>query len=624
MSSLNLNYLKNYFVLFIFIYSIILISKFLFLLYLFDNFQSFNISELFYAILWGYKFDFALAAIFTFFSTLFDFNKKIFLFFIAILTTSLWLSQISDIFYFYEASRHTGYEVSDAAGDASGLIMTALSQHLIMSIFAFFTAITLILFLYKSIASTLSPIQINIYYIFKKLFLLLITIFFVRGMTQSIPLNPWQSNQIGDTKLSSLALNGTYNMLYAIANKKKQLTALKLPDLVNSNIQDEVKELYETKHIPYQTQLNKPNVVIYFLESWSGVNMKEYGFTQSDISTTPFYDKIIQQSIRPKAMIAAGHRTTEGIFASLTSYQNPLGKTIAKTQLQDYKYDSLINIFTNNGYESLFFQGTSKETSGTGSLTQSLGFTKSYGKRDIKKRIYEENYWGVQDPDLYNFVIETLEQTTKPFVLGINGATTHDHVIPNEIQSINFVANKNINDRLNALHFSDKALEDFTKKIQKLYPNTVFVFMADHCGGVSGSSFLNYMIPFAIYHKDLKPQYINSYLSQRDFAPSLLDIVLGDYRKYTDNFSGKSLFSDHGFFADYYHNGTLGWIENNNALEINTITNTYKCYDVSKYYDKEINCNNDIIAFRNKVLAFTKVSQKLLFQGKTNQFKEYK
>lgn len=624
MSSSNFNYLKNYFILFLTTYSIIVVSKFLFLFYLFDNFQNSTISELLYAVVWGYKFDFALAAVLTFFSTLFDFNKKMFLFCISIFTVTVWFSQISDIFYFYESSRHTGYEVADAVADASGLMMTALSQHLAMSIFAFFMAIVFILFVYKFIAPTLSSVKINRYYILKKLVLLLITVFFARGMTQSIPLNPWQSNQIGNTKLSSLALNGTYNMLYAIANKKKQLTPLKLPDLTHSNIQDEIKELYETKHTPYQTKLKQPNIVIYFLESWSAVNLKGYGLNQSNIATTPFYDAIVQKSIRPKAMIASGHRTTEGIFASLTSYQNPLGKTIAKTQLQDYKYDSLIDIFADNGYESMFFQGTSKETSGTGSLAQSLGFTKSYGKRDVKKRIYEENYWGVQDPDLYNFVIEKLEETTKPFVIGINGATTHDHVIPDTIQSIDFVANKSANDRLNALHFSDKALEDFTKEIQKIYPNTLFVFMADHCGGVSGSSFLNYMIPFAIYHKDLKPHYIDTYLSQRDFAPSVLDIALGDYRHYTDNFTGKSLFSDYGFFADYYHNGTLGWVENNKALEINTITDTYKCYDVSNYYDKEINCNNDSISFRNKVLAFTKVSQELLFQGKTNQFKEYK
>lgn len=161
-------------------------------------------------------------------------------------------------------------------------------------------------------------------------------------------------------------------------------------------------------------------------------------------------------------------------------------------------------------------------------------------------------------------------------------------------------------------------------KMEKTYPNTLFVFLADHCGGVKGSSFLNYMIPFAIYHKDLKEQYLDTYLSQRDVAPTILDATLGEYKKYTNNFSGKSLFSDQNFFADYYHNGTLGWIEGQKALELNTITNQYKCYDLSNYKDKEIQCTEGIISFKYKSLSFTTISQNLLFKGKTDELKEYK
>ena len=460
---------------------------------------------------------------------------------------------------------------------------------------------------------------------FKKLLLVILTLFFVRGMTQSIPLNPWQSNQIGDSKLATLSINGTYNTIYSLMNKSKELKPLQLPKLDENTEKETLKKLYQSKYTPYSTNLKQPNVVIFFLESWSGVNMKSYGFNKSNIIPTPFFDEILKDSIRPKAMIAGGHRTTEGIFSSLCSYQNPLGKTIAKTQLQDYTYPSLIDILVQNGYQSTFFQGSSKETSGTGSFVQSIGFQESYGKNDVLIRAYEENYWGVHDPDLYNFTLEKITTMKKPFVIGINGATTHDDKIPKGIEKIDFVKDEKFNNQLNALHFSDIALKNFVQTIQKKYPNTIFVFVADHCGGVKGSNFENYMIPFALYNKDLQPKYYDVYLSQRDLAPTVLDAVFGNYKNYTKDFSGKSLLSDSEFFADYYHNGILGWIRQNNAIEINIATQDTKCYDISDFKDKEITCTNTMLPnLKNEILSFTNISQKLLFNGKVNLLQTYK
>ena len=617
----KLNFLKNYFYILIVSCIIVVISKFIFLLYLNENFISIDISSSIYAIFWGYKFDLALASIVTFIITLFDFHKKSIVMVSSTLISIVFLSQISDIMYFNESSRHMGYEVSDAVTDAYGLIMTALSQHSFLSISSLLLSLLLFIFIYKISNTILSKITLTKFYILQKLLLLIFTIFFARGMFQGIPLNPWQSNQIGDAKLAALALNGSYNALYSILNKSKKLKPLNLPKLKEGIIKKELNQIYNSKYMPYKTNLNKPNIVFFFLESWSAVNIKSYGFNKV---TTPFYEEILEKSIRPKGMMAGGHRTTEGMFSTLVSYPNPLGKTIAKTQLQNFEYTSIVDILNQDGYKSAFFQGSSKETSGTGSFAQKLGFENSYGKRDIKERKYEENYWGVHDTDLYNFTLKNLSNTKQPFVIGINGATTHDDKIPPGIKKINFVKDDKINNQLNALHFSDTALKEFVTKIQSLYPNTLFVFVADHCGGVKGSSFENYLIPFAIYHKDLKPKYYDIYLSQRDIAPAVLDLVFGDYKSITNNFTGKSLLSDNEFYADYYHNGILGWIEDNISLEINIATNRYKCYDVSDFDTNEINCTNDIMKFKNRALSFTNISQNLLFNGSVNEFKKFK
>jgi len=552
------NFLKNYFLLFILSYSVIILSKFIFALYLHDNFTTYSFSELSYAIFWGYRFDFASAGVIAFVATLFDFHKNTMLVLASFLPTALFFNQLSDILYFHEASRHIGYEITDALVDAKSLFMTAFSQHTMFTLFALVLGALLFVSLFKYLR--LSAVPLNKTYILKKLFLIALTIFFIRGMTQHIPLNPWQANQIGDSKLASLALNATYNVVYSLANKKKKQQKVKLPIVPKETIKESFQKLYpkESSQMNFPLVKTKPNVVFFFLESWSATHMKPYGFAQT---TTPNFDALLQKSIRPTLMIAGGHRTTEGMFTTLASLQNPLGKSVAKTQLQSFKYSSIIDTLNKEGYSSAFFQGTSKETSGTGSFGQSLGFKQNYGKRDVKERKYEENYWGVQDPDLYNFASQKLQTTLKePFVIAINGASTHDIKIPKDIQKIDFVKDKFLNDQLNALHFADMALGSFIAKIEKKHPNTIFVLFADHCGGGLSDSFKNYQIPFAIYSKKwVKPHNYHVTLSQRDIAPTLHDIMLSDYQKSTIPFTGKSLVRENSnYFADYYYNGILG------------------------------------------------------------------
>jgi phosphoglycerol transferase MdoB-like AlkP superfamily enzyme len=616
------NYLKKFFSVFFVAYFIVLITKILFLYYLKDTFASFSIQETLSAIFWGYKFDFASASVVAFLATFFDLNRKAFATVTSLLLVMLFFIQVGDILYFDESSRHIGYEITDTFTDANSLFMTAYSQHTAFTILAMVIGLALFMGSFRWFLKS-DLIEFNRYYLLKKLSLVLLTIFFIRGMTQHIPLNPWQSNQIGDSKLAMLSLNAVYNVVYVLSNSKKKLQPIALPQVSNEIQNEAFKALYgDETNSTFEPFKEKPNVVFLFLESWSAVNMKSYGYEHE---TTPFYDALLKKSVRPKAMMAGGHRTTEGLFATLTSLQNPLGKSVAKTNLQSFKYNSIVDVLVKNSrYSSAFFQGSSKETSGTGSLAQALGFQGSYGKRDVEKRLYEENYWGIHDFDLYNFTLEKVEQMKKPFVIGINGATTHDDKTPNGVEKLKFVDNERKNAQLNALYFSDKALGEFVVSVEKKYPNTLFVLFADHCGGVKGSSFENYLIPFALYHKDLDAKFYDVFLSQRDIAPMVYDLVYGDYHESNLSFSGKSLFTDEKFFADYYHNGVLGWVEGDEVVEVNIATNQESCYKIINFKDQEQKCEDDIMAKKNRAFSFTNVSQKLLFSGETEKFKAYR
>ncbi|MEE9444054.1 MAG: sulfatase-like hydrolase/transferase [Cocleimonas sp.] len=612
---------KSYAALFLLAYSIIITTKLVFVFYLRDYFAGYATDTLIETVFLGFRFDFALSATLAFIATLFDWNKKAFLSVSLTLLLGVFLLQLSDIIYFNESSRHIGYEIKDALTDNVSLFMTAYNQHRGFTLAGLALIPLSLLFIFSILKTHTKAISFSKAYLPLKFLLLLLSVFFIRGMFNGIPLTPWQASQIGDQKLSAVSLNASYNVLYSLANSDSEISSSKVISISDADIATAFKQIYDHPQKIVTQHLNKPNIVFLFLESWNAIDLKSYGFKQT---TTPYFDSLLKKSVRPKGMIAGGHRTTEGLFTSLTSYQNPLGRSVAKTNLQDYSYASIVDILNKDNYSSVFFQGTAKETSGTGAFVQKLGFKQSYGKADIEQRIYSENAWGVYDQDLYNFALKKVAQLKPPFVIGINGATTHDHQIPKRIKQQPFSDDKHLNDKLNALNFSDVALKEFIEKTESLYPNTLFVLLADHCGSVKGSAFENYLIPFALYHKNLKPEYYDFFVSQRDVVPTVLDLLYGDYRIINNSFTGKSLISDSNFVADYYHNGLLGWVKENKALEINIHTQEKHCYAITDFNTQKSPCDDDFLALTKQVLAFTNISQHLLLSGKTDDFSDYK
>ncbi len=579
-------------------------------------FSPIEISQILKSLIFGLRFDLAVASTIALISLFFSNSLRYMSLMSASLISALLLLQLGDLLYFAESARHISYEIVNISGDSKALFLTALSQHTAFIIIAILASIRLWFLLRSIFMKILTPIPIDIYYPFYLLILIIISIFFIRGMFAHIPLNPWQSSQIGNEKLATIALNGSYSALYALANSNKTISNRFTTE--PNNATDTLLEIYKNSS-DYNYKPLKRNIVIVFLESWSATHMKPYG---SRVSATPFFDSLLDRSLRPLGAIAGGHRTTEGLFATLVSAQNPLGRSVAKTPLQEHNYHSLVEILNSNGYSSAFFQGTAKETSGTGAFVQSLGFAQSFGKEDIKTREFKENSWGVHDLDLYRFVLSKTDTLKEPFILGINNASTHDIELPDGIVAQKFDSDKMLNARLNILHFSDAALKQFVEQILKRYSDTLFVFVADHCGGGINSNFLNYLVPLSFYGKNITPRLIDEFVSQRDIAPTIIDLTLGDYRLIAPNFSGKSLLRDSNFTADYYHNGIHGWVRDKKTVEFNN--NSTNCYDVSEFQPKAIKCDRGLLEYKNEYNAYTFISQKLLFDNSLDQFSRYR
>lgn len=580
----------------------------------------FSAMERAYALIWGYRFDIAVSAMAAMAATLFDWQGKTFRLVSGLLLAGIVILQLSDILYFANSGRHIGYEIRDLMNDAGSLFFTAWGQQKAFTLMTLLMFPIMLLGFYKIPGRWLHTIRADRFWLFKKGLLIFLSAFLIRGLFAPIPLTPWQAIEIGNEKLATIAMNGAYGALYSLLNRKGQLQPRSVGEQDEGSIASAFAEIYDDQAV-LQRAPQATNVVFLFLESWNANNMQPYGYARQ---TTPFFDSILQKSLRPKAGIAGGIRTTEGMFSILASYQNPLGASVAKTQLQDHPYKTIVHLLTEHHYSSAFFQGTSKETSGTGAFAQKLGFKQSYGKADVVERQYENNDWGVYDQDLYRFVLSTLDDMKPPFVIGVNGATTHDDKLPEGIQPQNFAKDDALNRRLNALHFSDAALKGFMAAVEKRFPDTLFVLLADHSNRVVVSRFERFLIPFAIYGKGVQARYVDTYASQRDVAPTVVDILLGDYQKWLPNATGKSLLSSQHLAADYYHNGVLGWVEGRAAIEYIAPTERLDCYDVSSFKPQPVVCQALHERLKARAIAFTSVSQTLLFAGNTQAFRRYR
>ncbi len=572
--------------------------------------------ELLLTLLWGIRFDLALAAPLSLLATLgawliFRLRRGGYagaLRWCAYpLIAALVLLQGADLLYFDEAGRHMGYELKEGINSGGALAASALETYLGTVLWALVLMLPLWLIAWRLLRAQSDPRGWQVEW--QLPLILVLSVILTRGGLQSVPLEPLHAQQIGEPHHASLALNGAYNALFSSVTPYSVNPLFAEAPGAEERLQ--VSSLYaEAAVLPEANGLDDANIVLLFLESWSGAYMQSYGY---ELPTTPIFDQLRRQGLSARGLLAGGHRTTEGMFATLCSAQNPLGQTVAQSQLQSYSYRCLPHVLRERGRSSAFFQSTLKNTSGTGAFAQLLGFEESYGIEEMPAPTMGLNSWGQHDPDLYRFALQHMRAMPQPFLVGINTNSTHDALLPDSA-SRPFSGHGGIDDYLNTLHFADAALGDFIQALHAdpALANTIVVLVADHAGRTPPGGYQSYLVPFAILAPGLEPRELESVLSQRDIAPTLLQLM---GLPVPPQFSGRAGGSG---FADYYHHGWLGWVEDERLLEVPLQgANGLRCFDLARdpAQQRPLACSDVDEAMAQRARAFSHLSQWRLFAG---------
>ncbi|PZU85143.1 MAG: sulfatase [Chryseobacterium sp.] len=327
------------------------------------------------------------------------------------------------------------------------------------------------------------------------------------------------------------------------------------------------------------TTVQRPNVIMITMESFSADFMKTFGNSQG---ITPVLDSLANESVLFTNMYSTGTRTVRGMEALSLAIPPTPGNSIVRRKNNDH-LTTIGSIFSHQGYDTSFFYGGDGYFDNMNKYFGDNGYAiidrnrNAFAKENYHaprtsiedRNVTFENAWGICDEDLYNEVIRKSDEqykTGKPFYDFVMTTSNHrPFTYPDGKIDI-----PSGSGREGAVKYTDYAIGAFLKKIKNKpwYKNTVIVIVADHCASSAGKNEIDiskYHIPALIVNlQDRQSLKINKMCSQIDLYPTLFNLLGWNY---TSNLYGKNVLSDSyipRIFVGTYQK--LAYMENDNLV----------------------------------------------------------
>lgn len=245
------------------------------------------------------------------------------------------------------------------------------------------------------------------------------------------------------------------------------------------------------------------NVVFVFLESTRASATTPYN---EELATTPFMQKLAEQSLLAENAHAVVPHTTKALTASHCGITPSLSMQNVETEPGAIPARCLPELLGEQGYDTAFFQSATEEFEDRRQLVKNLGYREFYPLEKLPKRDFEEvNYFGYEDDVMLGPSEEWLSHRDGPFMASyLTVGTHHDYNVPEGFQKQKFVEDEEFNDYLNTIRYQDAFLKKLFEQYKRLglYENTVFVVVGDHGEGFGEHGL--YQHDNTIYEEGLK------------------------------------------------------------------------------------------------------------------------
>jgi phosphoglycerol transferase MdoB-like AlkP superfamily enzyme len=306
----------------------------------------------------------------------------------------------------------------------------------------------------------------------------------------------------------------------------------------------------------------RPNVVLIILESWSADLVNELGGARG---ITPEFSKLAGEGLLFDSIYASGARSEQGMASVFGGFPAHPISSITVQPDKFVKLPSLVKEFKKQGYSSSFYFGGQLIYGNIKGYIFFNGFDQIMEGKDFPSSI-PRGKLGIHDEYTLSYMVNDLKNFKQPFFASLFTVSTHspwDQPYPKPL-----TWGDNEREYINAALYTDHSLGEFISnaKKQPWYPNTLFIFVADH----SHNSYRNWhpqtreyhKIPLLIYGEVLKEEFRGKRWhmlgNQHDIAATLLAQV----KLKSDSFHySKNLLNPHSRkFAYYSTDDGVGWI----------------------------------------------------------------
>jgi len=509
-----------------------------------------------------------------------------------------------DIEYFkFTQKRSTSdfFQLMSLGNDAKNIIPQYLKDYWPITLFS----IIQIYLLLKIKEIPNNKFSFNLRSFAKQLLVLIVaSAFFIvsaRGGLQLKPIKTINAGELCGSQNSSLILNTPFCILHSL-----DATALSTYDYFKKQ---ELENIYSPIHMPKSKVIDKKNIIILIMESYS----KEFvGHYNQGKSYTPFLDSLIKYSMVFNNAFANGLKSIEALPAITASIPTLMDNPFITSNYGQNQFESLASLLKTEGYNTSFFHGGHRGTMGFYSFTRKSGFQEYHGLEEYNDNNDYDDTWGIYDGPFMQYFADNLNTKKEPFFSTFFSISSHPpYVLPNDY--------KQAMDKINILEtikYSDYAMRNYFHQIKNKdwFKNTIFIITADHTSGVRyNKEYKNnigrYTIPIILFKGDSSLIGENNTIVQQiDIMPTILEEI--GYPKPYLAF-GKSMFSKENWaisrLSNYYRFITPHGIINNKLENYPTFSDWR--------LNKEITKNNKI----NRLLKAIK--QDYNFRMKNNKLK---
>ena len=232
------------------------------------------------------------------------------------------------------------------------------------------------------------------------------------------------------------------------------------------------------------------------------------------------------------------------------------------------------------GYQTNFYFGGPNSFWKTISFAKSQGFDSAFQQSDMESLAHKKTYpapykneWGVNDEILFDFIGQNT--TSKPSFNMI--LTTSNHApfdVPLESYGVPmdklkaFIKDHDFTidpKKLGHIYWYDKMLARFIRDMAAKYPRSLFIITGDHYGRdyltTNPDISITKQVPLIIYSPTLKPHKTASIGSHLDIAPTIIELIAPKGFKYSSfgqplASNDKTLKFPHKLALGYYTIGT--------------------------------------------------------------------